>query len=226
MTSVKQEIVLPLLLAGCFLLLFGFAEFLYHKKEVKAEWTRKIVHVGTGIITLLFPVLLHSHWQVLFLCGSFLIILLASLRFKMLPSINNIGRFSYGSILYPIVVYGVYLVYARTEKGLIMFYLPILILAICDPVAALTGRRYPFGIYFIGENKKTISGSLAFFMVCMLITLGTFYTMPWAALEIDSFILLAVLISAVATVSEAIGIKGTDNLTIPASVAFVLNLII
>ena len=222
----KEEIVLPLLLACCFLILFGFAEFLYHKRKMKAEWTRKIVHIVTGIITLLFPVLLHSHWQVLFLCGSFLIILLASLRFDMLPSINNIGRFSYGSILYPVVVYATYLIYAHAGKGLIMFYLPILILAICDPVAAFTGRRYPFKSYHIGENKKTISGSLAFFIVSTFITFTTFYALEPASLEIDNYIFFTVLISIAATVSEAIGIRGTDNFTIPASVALTLTLIL
>ncbi|WP_221393042.1 hypothetical protein [Dyadobacter sp. NIV53] len=191
-----QEIVLPLLLASCFLILFGFAEFLYHRKKVKAEWTRKIVHIGTGILTLTFPVLLHSHWQVLFLCGSFLIILLISLRYNMLPSINNIGRFSYGSILYPVVVYGTYLIYTHVEKGLIMYYLPILILAICDPVAALTGKHYPFGSYRIGGNNKTLSGSLSFFIVCILITLTTFYAMPLVPLEVGTGIFYAILISS------------------------------
>jgi len=224
--DMKQEITLPVLLAGCFLMLFGFAEFLYHQKKVPAEWTRKIVHIGTGIITLLFPVLLQNHWQVLFLCGSFLVILLLSLQFNLLPSINNIGRFSYGSILYPVVVYGTYLAYAYAGKGLIIFYLPILILAICDPVAALTGRRYPFGGYLIGENKKTISGSLAFFTACILITLTTFYNLPSAPMEAGNYILFSLLISVTATVSEAIGIRGTDNFTIPASVILTLNLIL
>jgi len=222
----KEDILLPLLLACCFLMLFGLAEFLYHKRKVKAEWTRKIVHVGTGILTLLFPVLLHSHWQVLILCGSFLVILLVSLRYNMLPSINNIGRFSYGSILYPIVVYGTYLIYLNAGKGLIMFYLPILILAISDPMAAFTGRYYPFGSYRIRESKKTFSGSLAFFIVTILITLMTIYTLEPASPEINNAIVFAILISTVAAISEAIGIRGTDNFTIPVSVALTLHLIL
>ena len=222
----RQEISHPLLLSTCFLALFGLAEFLYHQRKIKAEWTRKIVHIGTGIITLLFPILLHNHWQVLFLCGSFLLILLASLKYKLLPSINGIDRVSYGSILYPIVVYGCYVMFLSAQKGLIVFYLPILILAICDPAAAIIGKNHPFGPYQIGKSKKTISGSLAFFLTCLLITAASFYLIGITAFSSWKIIEFALFISMAATAAEAIGGKGTDNLTIPASVTLTLYLIL
>ena len=222
----RQEIGHPILLATCFLALFGLAEFLYHQRKVKAEWTRKIVHIGTGIITLLFPILLDNHWQVLFLCGSFLLILIASLKFGLLPSINGIDRASYGSILYPIVVYGCYQMFLSAQKGLIVFYLPILILAICDPAAAITGKNYPFGPYQIGKNKKTISGSLAFFLTCLIITATSFFVIGISASSSGKIIEFALFISMAATAAEAIGGKGTDNFTIPASVILTLHLIL
>ena len=40
-----SHITSPILLAICFLALFGFAEFLYHKRKLKAEITRKIVRI-------------------------------------------------------------------------------------------------------------------------------------------------------------------------------------
>ncbi|HZF99594.1 MAG TPA: hypothetical protein VEY71_01255, partial [Chitinophagales bacterium] len=99
-------------LAACFLALFGVAEFLYRRLHWRVEVTRKIVHIGTGLLTLLFPLLLHHHGLVLLLCGTFAVILLLSQRLKLLPSINAIDRDSFGSISYPIAVYGCYLVYA------------------------------------------------------------------------------------------------------------------
>lgn len=220
----NQLVVAPLLLACCFLALFGFAEFLYHKRKLGAEWTRKIVHIGTGLLTLLFPVFLDSHWQVLFLCGSFLVILLASLQFHFLPSINGIDRRSYGSILFPIVVYGCFLVYVLEEKGTLLFYLPILIMAICDPVAAFFGKKYPYGSYRVGRGIKTLSGSAAFFVSCFLVTAATFYLFD---MNVTSTVaVLLVLVPVVATVSEAVGSKGTDNFTLPASVLLTLDLIL
>lgn len=220
--EIRKEILAPLLLACCFLALFGLAEWLYHRRRVKAEWTRKLVHAGTGIITLLFPVWLNSHWQVLFLCGSFLLILLASLRFRMLPSINAIDRFSVGSILYPVAVYGCFLVFQFAQRGLIVFYLPVLILAICDPVAAFAGKRFPFGAYRIAGCRKTCMGSGAFLISALLLTAGMVYAFGESRPVLQSHPGLLALVPLCATFSEAIGVKGWDNLTIPASVVLTL----
>jgi len=216
-----KEIIPTLILACCFLALFGVAECLYHFGRVKAEWTRKIVHIGTGLLTLLFPVVLGSHWQVLFLCASFLVILLASLKFGWLPSINAIDRFSYGSILFPIIVYALFLVFQMVDKGLIVFYLPILILAICDPVAALVGKRFPIGKYQIWGCGKSAAGSMAFLVSALIVTAITVFAFQ----NVPSGMLLILLVPVIATVAEALGVKGMDNFTIPASVASTLCLI-
>lgn len=220
--TVMKEIIPPLILACCFLALFGLAEILYHFGKVRAEWTRKIVHIGTGLLTLLFPVMLGSHWQVLFLCASFLVILLASLKFGWLPSINAIDRFSFGSILFPIIVYVLFLVFQRVGKGLIVFYLPILILAICDPVAALVGKRLPFGKYRIMGCGKSAAGSLAFFFSALLVTAVTVLAFQ----NVRSEMLLILLVPSIATAAEGLGVKGMDNFTIPASVVLTLCLIL
>ena len=133
------------ILSASFLALFGLAELLYHFAHVKVELTRKLVHLGTGALTLLFPVMLSNHWFVLLLCGSFALILIVSLRFKLLPSINAIDRVSVGSLAYPVSVYGCYLVFQAEHQHFGFFYIPILTLAICDPIAALAGKRWPLG---------------------------------------------------------------------------------
>ncbi|SEJ58201.1 phytol kinase [Dyadobacter sp. SG02] len=217
-----KEIIPPLILASCFLALFGLAEALYHFGKVRAEWTRKIVHIGTGLLTLFFPVVLVSHWQVLFLCASFLVILLASLKFGWLPSINAIDRFSYGSILFPVIVYMLFLVFEMKGNGLIVFYLPILILAICDPVAALVGKRLPFGKYQVLGCGKSVAGSLAFLVSAWLVTAAT----VTAFNNIPSGMMLILSVPIVATIAEALGVKGMDNFTIPASVVLTLCLIL
>ncbi|MEN0047927.1 MAG: phosphatidate cytidylyltransferase, partial [Bacteroidota bacterium] len=146
-----------LYLALAFLALFASAEWLYHKRGVKAEVTRKYVHIATGLLTMLFPLMLENHWLVLLLCGSFLLILIASLRFNLLPSINAVDRKTSGSLMYPIIVYGCYLVYSRYDQFM-FYYIPILILALCDPIAAFVGMNYPVGKYQTFGKTKTWSG--------------------------------------------------------------------
>lgn len=212
------------LLAACFLLLFGLAEILYHKFAVRVEYTRKIVHLGTGLLTLLFPLLLDNHWLVLFLCASFLLILIASIKLGILRSINAIDRISYGSISYPIAVYGCYLAYNYFNNNLVFFYLPILVLAICDPLAALIGKKIPIGKFKIIKDTKTMVGTGSFFISSFILSLVILYSFD-AAYKTSS-ILLAVTIAAFTSAVEAISIKGLDNITIPVTVISILILFI
>lgn len=222
-----QQYIQPVIfLAGSFLLLFGFAEYLYHRCKIRAEITRKLVHVGTGLLTLLFPIYLDSQWQVLLLCGSFLALLLASLRFGWLPSINAISRVSYGSILFPVAVYTCYVSYVLVNKGLIIYYLPMLLLAICDTLAAFIGKRFPYGSYSVGKGRKTLSGSMAFFIAGSALSIVLFYLLPN---RLDSFweiVLVSIIISLSAAVVEAISTDGTDNLTIPVGTVLVISAIL
>ena len=217
----NKEILNTIILATAFLALFSIAELLYHYARLKAEITRKIVHVFTGVLTLLFPVMLSSHWSVLFLCASFAAILLASLHFKLLPSINAIDRKSAGSLCYPLAVYLCFLVYTiyigdGATYIYLIFYNPILILAICDPIAALVGRNFPWGKYRVRGGTKTISGSMAFFIVATLIS---FFLMKQLGKdyfdELPIIIIYSIIIGLFTALAEAVTGNGYDNLTIP-----------
>lgn len=213
-----MEFLQPIILLGsAFLGLFGIAEILYHFAKIQAEYTRKLVHIGTGILTMLFPIYLENHWQVGILCGSFLILLISSQKFNFLKSINAIDRVSHGSASYPIIVYACFLIWSiyGSSSGYSMFYLPILTMAICDPMAALVGRKLQFKPYKLGSETKSIGGNLAFLIAS--IPLGWFL-LP----ETPHKILLAILAGFAGMITEALSRKGLDNLLIPASVELVL----
>ena len=207
------------ILAAAFLVLFTVGEILYHRFKLKAEMTRKIVHIFTGILTLLFPLMIGNHWLVLVLCSSFLLILLASFPLKMLPSINAVDRKTSGSILYPIIVYCCYLIY-QSYDDLSLYYIPILTLALCDPIAALVGKNYPWKTYSTFGHKKTMSGSLGFlFSAFLLSVLLLVYIehIPWS-----SAIIIGGSIALTTTLVEALSHGGFDNLTIPATAVLVI----
>lgn len=212
----SHDLINSIWLAASFIGLFGFAELLYHFLHIKAELTRKLVHFGTGILTFLFPVFLSSHIWVLALCASFALILIVSLQFKLLPSINAVDRITWGSLCYPLAVYICFVANEFNGNKSILFYLPILILAICDPLAALVGKRWPWGKYSIFGNHKSLAGSFVFFIIASI--LSCFYIQQYAALNLGVLI-PALLIALVATVAEAISNKGFDNITIPLAVA-------
>ena len=207
----SNDILNTIILALSFLLLFGIAEILYHKFKVKAEITRKFVHVVTGLLTLLFPLMLSNRWMVLFLCASFAIILIASLRFNLLKSINAIDRESVGSICYPVSVFACYLAFEYAGNDYRYYYLPILVLALCDPLAALAGKKWPLGKFKIGSGHKTIVGSSVFLLSAFVL-----------ALLLQQAIFTAAIIAIASMITEALSSRGLDNLTIPASVLAVL----
>lgn len=225
-----------LILAGCYLALFALGELLYHVFKVKVEITRKLVHIGTGLLALLFPILLDNHWLVLLLCASFLLILLVSLRYNLLQSINAIDRKSVGSLAYPVAVYGCYLMFIYQDSQYIYYYLPILILAISDPMAALAGKKWPRGKYAIAGANKTCLGSLVFFLSAVLVILCCWlflHSGNLAAAEDAGiaplhywgrFAASIAFVAMIATVAEAVSRDGYDNITIPLSVLIALSL--
>ena len=206
------------LYAGGFLVLFALGELLYHVFKTPIEISRKFVHFGTGIITLSFPLVLTSHWSVLILSVSFIGLLIISLKFNLLKSINAIERESLGSILYPVVIYLTYLCYQQFGD-VMYFYLPVLVLAISDPMAALCGKKWPYGTYKISKDKKTLVGSSAFFISSFIIC---FCFAPSLEKGWIQAILIPLSIALISTLFEAISQKGWDNFFIPASVILTL----
>jgi len=217
----SQNLIHTLLLGAAFLVLFVVAEQLYRRVRLRAEVTRKVVHVCTGLLTLLFPLLLDNHWWVLLLCGSFLLILIVSIPFKLLPSINAVERTTRGSFLFPVTVYCCFLLF-QFYSDYSFYYIPILILAICDPIAEMTGRKWPYGKYTFMGHTKTIVGSSGFFVAAVITSMVIVYFNHNISFEKPLF--LSLLIAFTTTIAEGFAHKGYDNITIP--VAAVLGLLL
>jgi len=208
----KDSLSGTLILALAYLILFGTAELIYHKAQVKAEVSRKLVHIMTGVLALSFPFMIPNHWWVLALCGSFFLILISTLNSPFLQSIHGVSRKTSGSLLYPIIVYTCYLAYEHYDSYT-YYYLPILILAISDPIAALVGKSFPWLRYTTFGRQKTLSGSLGFFFstigLCLALLIGF---EDWSFSEA---MLLSLFLALACTVLEAISHRGYDNLSIP-----------
>jgi dolichol kinase len=192
-----------------YLVLFGFTDILHHKFGVKAETTRKIVHICTGMIALSFPVYLTEFWQAAVLCISFLGLLFVCERFCWLQSITGIKRKSCGSWLFALVVLFCFWIQWKTGN-LRYYFIPLLILSLADPAAAIIGQKWRFRPFRIFGQAKTVGGSLAFLLVCLAILWG-FHPEP---LHLNQLPILGVM-ALVITFTEAISVNGWDNLTIP-----------
>jgi len=209
-------------LTGISLLLL-LNEVNYRWFRIKGEYTRKMAHVAAALATLPFPYLFSSHWYVLILALLFFVVLWATQKSQFLNSIHDIKRRSYGSYLLPVAIYVTFLIYTKTEDP-VTYILPITILAICDPVAALAGmsmKKYNPKLSLPGQSsQKTLAGSLAFFLSSAVLSAVVLF---WSQFSEPNVIFrMTILIAILSTLAELFSWRGSDNLTIPLSVQFAL----
>lgn len=186
------------------------------------ETTRKFVHLGTGMICLSFPTLFSSHWSVFLLAIGFVSLMMATQRWGGLQAIHDVDRPSNGGVYYPLAVWIVFMISSR--QGHPEFYVAsILVLAICDAVAALVGKRYGEHRYQVEGSRRSLEGSVMFFVssftvIHLVLSLASDFGRQEAALA-------ALYVAGIVTVLESISLSGTDNLWIPlGTMAVLLNL--
>lgn len=209
-------------LVGISLLLI-FNELNYRRLKIKGEFTRKFAHFASTLAVVPFPYIFTSHWNVLVLAIVFFLVLLISKQIRQLKSIHDIDRKSMGSYLLPFSIYVTFLISDLSDNKFI-FILPMLILAICDPMASILGGNievYNGKIKIFGRKlAKTYLGSGSFLVSSFVISIIAFY-FHFKVFDLKTF-WLALTIAIAGTLAELISWRGSDNLTIPLSVLLVL----
>jgi phytol kinase len=220
-----DQILLAIIFLIGFNLLLVFSELIYRRLRLKGEITRKFVHFTATLSTIPFPYLFDNIWVVLSLAVYFFVLLSLSHQRKQLRSIHDIDRPSIGTYLLPVALYLVFLLSLHYESKF-FFILPILILAICDPIAGILGinlQNYNHQIKFFNRKlKKTWLGSGSFLVFSFIISIIAlyFYRMVFDA----KTFWLGLAIAVVSTLAELISWRGSDNLIIPLSVLLMLIL--
>jgi dolichol kinase len=205
------------------ILLLTFNELIYRRLETKGEITRKFAHFTVTLATVPFPYIFPSHWYILVLAILFFAALFITQYSKQLKSIHDIERKSIGSYLLPLSIYITFLISCLLNNKF-LYILPMLILAICDPMAAILGMNTKknngkiklFGI----KTEKTRIGSGAFLVTSFIISIIALY-FHRVAFDLKTF-WLALAVAVTSTLAELIGWRGSDNLTIPLSVVLIL----
>ena len=211
----SSDIYFGTLIALGFLGLIAIAEWWRFRFQIEVEWTRKLVHLGGGVVCLLMPFFIKSHWTVLILAISMGLIFAVSRRLGWLQSIHAVQRRSRGTEYYPIVVY---LLFVLSEGAPWKFVVCILALAMADSAAALVGMRYGYIKFQIEKEQKSLAGSLAFCLVTLAVVLIPLFI--WDPLKGDPsaklhYVLAANLIALLVTCFELVSLQGRDNLFIP-----------
>jgi phytol kinase len=206
------------LIAGAFFALLILAEVWTRVGNPKPEWTRKLVHLGGGLIGLALPLLIDSPAVVFVLTASLSGIFLIGEKTKLMRSLHRVERKSRGSEYYPLAIF---LVFAIAADRYWLYLSAVLVLATADAFAALVGSKYGVVRYEVEDEYKSVEGSLVFFIVAFLAIHLPMLLMT--ALPRSVCVLAALLVALLVTLFEAISLRGTDNLFVPVAVVFVLQ---
>lgn len=178
------------------------------------EASRKGVHVVMGTVAATFPVWFDATWPV-FVLGAAAAGLLGLLRTAPLRQIgrvlHGVNRASVGDLCFPASVVTVFVL---SDGSPLTFVVPMLILAIADPMAAFAGQTFGRRRFSTRDGVKSVEGVLAFWGAAFAVAyvpLLLVFSSPADAL------LIAVLVASAGAVAEAISWRGLDNLFVPLS---------
>lgn len=198
-------------------LLIQSSEYLYKKKFIGPEVSRKLIHMGTGIIVAFSPYLLEWH-EIQLLSVMFLLVIVASSKFKIFRSIHSVKRLTKGELLYAVGIG----ICAFLEPANWIFVAAILHLAIADALAAIVGIKWGKRTsYTILSHSKSMLGSLVFFYVSMGIMFCAYLFVD--PVNVPQTYLLLIVCPAILTFTENISWYGLDNVTIPLMVIVLLS---
>ena len=145
------------------LLLGLLSEYLFKKKYIGSGVSRKLVHMGTGVVVAFTPYFLG--WDEIKLLSIILVVgVILSSNLNLFKSIHSVKRTTKGELLFAIGV----VVCAFLQPAEWIFTAAVLHLAIADAAAAVVGVKWGKRTsYSILSHGKSMIGSLTFFYVSL-----------------------------------------------------------
>lgn len=197
-----QNIIIGIFIAGLPLLLI---ELVSRKYKINPEISRKTVHI-VGSMSAIFLINVCNFNEIALIAGLFTIGMIVFRKYQVFRSLYRIKRRSWGEVAFTL---GVMLtaILAQLDK---VYIVTILILGLSDTIANLIGSKW--GRLKILNTRKTYIGSISFALTTSLILFLASFTTE-----------TVIIVSLLATVTEAFSTNGSDNITIPLVVVLSLR---
>lgn len=199
-----------LIYTSIYIFSFFSLEVLKRKNILSSNLTRRIIHISSAIVVYTFPIYLTLP-QVLIMGFISLAMMIFSKHTSLLSHIHKVSRRTWGEIFYPLGMMVAALSFF--PNNIDYFRIVILVLGVSDLCANIIGTYWGSRSFDIFKCKKTIEGSVAFFVSSLIILL---------IFQINPFI--AIFISLIASTAEFFSPYGSDNLTVPIIVSVLLIL--
>ena len=180
------------------------------------EWSRKVVHIGTGPVVLLAWWLQIDRLVALPVAAAMTLATALNHRLRLLPAVEDVGRHSYGTIAYGASI--TLLLALLWPQQPLAVAAGVLVMAAGDGLAGLVGPLVRSPRWRLLGQSKSLAGTACMAVVSLMVLVGL------AALagitEHAAPGLVALLgIAATATALEQLSSWGLDNATVPLATA-------
>jgi len=207
---IKFALIL-LYLFSIFLISIVFRQFNEDNKEI----VRKIIHIGIGPLIPIAQFLKIDQNSALIFTGIISLMVLINYTYKLLPTIEDVDRKSYGTIFYCLSLF--ILIWLFWNKDPYALIAGFFIMTFGDGLAGLIGKTFNSKSWTIFKQKKSFFGTLTMFLASFIVVCSIGY------IQYNSFNLNYFVIAFLATTLEQISILGIDNFIVPISSALCFN---
>ena len=211
--------VIGLIVASIYILVIFLTSKLFEKKG--KEVTRKYIHIMLSNIWFISMAFFDNFIIAAILPMLFVIINSLSYKFNLIKIMEREDKKEgIGTVYYAISLTVLSLVTFYINKPILA--LPgILIMGYGDGLAAVIGQKVKSKSFNILGSTKSVAGSATMLIVSLIISILIF-----SFIGIEYLILKAFLIAIIATILEAISVKGLDNITVPLIITVIVANII
>lgn len=211
--------VIGLIVASIYILVIFLTSKLFKKKG--KEVTRKYIHIMLSNIWFISLAFFDNFIIAAILPMLFVIINSLSYKYNLIKIMEREDKKEgIGTVYYAISLTILSLVTFYINKPILA--LPgILIMGYGDGLAAVVGQNIKSKSFNIFGSTKSIAGSTTMFIVSLIISVLIF-----AFIGVDYLIAKSILIAFIATILEAISVKGLDNITVPIIITAIVGYII
>lgn len=186
------------------------------------EWSRKLVHIGTGAVVPLAWAFGISQAVAVPAAGAITVLAALNHRIRVIPAIEDIDRHSYGTIAYGASITALLWLYWPQQPAAVAA--GVLVMALGDGLAGLLGPLVPSFSWSIWGQRKSVVGTGAMAAASLLVLLVLRSVALHQGLASPPLAALAA-ITAVAVLLEQWAVAGLDNITVPVAVGWLWSLL-
>jgi len=193
-------------------MVLAMALLVRHRWPQQREWSRKLVHIGTGPVVLLA-------WgfgigRGIALPVALLVTAAAAFnhRYQLLPAVEDVGRHSYGTVAYGASISILLALYWPQQP--LAVAAGVLVMAFGDGLAGLVGPAVTSRRWSLWGQTKSLAGS-GCMLLAALAVLGLLTVLAGATGQPAPPAAACLGLALLATALEQWSVFGVDNLTVP-----------